>query len=57
MNNALAQVAWDDAEPSYADKLLKIGADPNYKAPWHRDKVCLCVCVCVRVCVCVCVCV
>jgi hypothetical protein len=50
-------VAWDDAEPSYADKLLKIGADPNYKAPWHRDKVCLCVCVCVRVCVCVCVCV
>ena len=39
MSTALAQAAWDDADISYADKLLKIGADPNFKAPWHKDKV------------------
>ena len=26
--------AWDDADISYAEKLLKIGADANYKAPF-----------------------
>lgn len=26
--------AWDDADVAYAEKLLKIGADPNYKAPF-----------------------
>lgn len=38
MNTALVQAAWDDADLTYAEKLLKIGADPNYKAPFLKDK-------------------
>jgi len=38
MNNALVMAVWDNAEVEFASKLLKIGADPNYKAPYFRDK-------------------
>jgi len=38
MNTALLQVAWDNADLSYAEKLLKIGADPNYKPSFLRGK-------------------
>ena len=38
MNTALVQAAWDDADVEYADKLLKVGADPNYKAGFLRHQ-------------------
>jgi len=32
------KVAWDNAEVEYADKLLKIGADPNYRPAFFRNQ-------------------
>ncbi|EKX32695.1 hypothetical protein GUITHDRAFT_121135 [Guillardia theta CCMP2712] len=36
MGLSLIEVAKDGADPSYAEKLLRIGADPNYPCPYKE---------------------